>query len=348
MMRAARIARLLPGTLIGVEVVGNLAAPVGHLPTIGDFLPRLRHSVGKSCGGRRRPGGDAPPPCQTLLMRFANLLLVGVGLIGGSLGLAARRRGAAGRVVGVDRDPAALEQAIAEGILDEARADLDGAAAAADLVVVCTPVDSIPAQVLAAAAACRPGALLTDVGSTKAGIVEAVRGRLPPGVAFIGSHPLAGSEKHGPAHASADLFEGRLVVLTPAADADDNALARLRGFWQDLGARVRLMEAREHDRALALTSHLPHLLASALASALPPDLYELTATGFRDTTRLAAGNPALWTAIFRANREAVLDALDLFEDQLRRFRRAVAAGDEVSLNALLQVGKTVRDRLAPP
>jgi prephenate dehydrogenase len=281
-------------------------------------------------------------------MRFANLVLVGVGLIGGSIALAARRRGAAGRVVGVDRDPAALEHALAEGILDEARPDLAGAAAAADLVVVCTPVDHIPALVLAAAAACRPGTLLTDAGSTKAGIVEAVRGRLPPGVAFVGSHPLAGSEKHGPGHACADLFEGRLVVLTPSADADDGALSRLRGFWQTLGARVRLMEARAHDRALALTSHLPHLLASALAGALPPDLDELTATGFRDTTRLAAGNPTVWTAIFRANREALLDALDLFEAQLDRFRKAVAAGDEAALNALLQTGKTARGRLAPP
>jgi prephenate dehydrogenase len=280
-------------------------------------------------------------------MAFANLVLVGVGLIGGSVGLAARRRGLADRVVGVDRDPAALGQALAAGILDEACPDLARAAAGADLIVVCTPVDHIPARVLEAAAACRPGTLLTDVGSTKAGIVEAVRGRLPPGVAFVGSHPLAGSEKHGPAHARPNLFDGSLVVLTPAADADDNALSRLRGFWQGLGARVRLMEAREHDRALALTSHLPHLLASALAGVLPPDLYELTATGFRDTTRLAAGNPALWTAIFAANRDAVLDALDLFEDQLRRFRGALAAADEATLNALLQVGKTIRDRLPP-
>jgi prephenate dehydrogenase len=281
-------------------------------------------------------------------MRVANLVLVGVGLIGGSIGLAARRRGAAEHVVGVDRDPAVLEQALAAGILDEGRPDLAGAAAAADLVVVCTPVDHISDRVLEAAAVCRPGTLLTDVGSTKAGIVEAVRGRLPAGVAFVGSHPLAGSEKHGPGHARANLFEGRLVVLTPAADADDNALSRLRAFWQALGARVRLMEAREHDRALALTSHLPHLLASALAGTLPPDLYELTASGFRDTTRLASGNPALWTAIFAANRDAVLDALDLFEEQLRRLRRAVDEGDEASLNALLQVGKTVRDRLPPP
>jgi prephenate dehydrogenase len=280
-------------------------------------------------------------------MHVPTLALVGVGLIGGSIGLAARRRGVAGRVVGVDREPAVLDRAREAGILDEGTVELRRAAASADLIVVCTPVDLVAGQVIEAAGACRPGTLLTDVGSTKAAIVEAVRGRLPPGVAFVGSHPLAGSEKAGPEHARANLLDNRLVVLTPAPDTDEGALAGVRSFWQALGARVRLMEPGEHDRALALTSHLPHLLASALAGVLPPDLYELTATGFCDTTRLAAGRPALWTAIFAANAAAVLDALDAFEGQLARFRRALAAGDAAALNALLQLGKSVRDRLTP-
>jgi prephenate dehydrogenase len=281
-------------------------------------------------------------------MRVPTLALVGVGLIGGSIGLAARRRGVAERVVGVDRDPGVLECALAGGILDETVQEVAAAAARADLVVVCTPVDHIGAMVLAAAAACRPGAVLTDAGSTKAAIVEAVRGRLPPGVAFVGSHPLAGSEKHGPEHACADLLEGRLVVVTPTPQTGEAALAAVCGFWKALGARVRLMEAGEHDQALALTSHLPHLLASALAGTLPPDLYELTATGFRDTTRLASSSPALWTAIFQSNRDAVLATLAHFEEHLGRFRQALAAADAAALNALLQLGKTVRDRLAPP
>jgi prephenate dehydrogenase len=237
------------------------------------------------------------------------------------------------------------DHALAAGILDQAWDDPAAAARSADLVVVCTPVDHIPSGILAAASACRPGAVVTDVGSTKSAIVEAVRGGLPPGVGFVGSHPLAGSEKNGPEHARADLFDGRLVVLTPTPDSGEGPLAAVRSFWEALGARVRLMEAAEHDRALALTSHLPHLLASALASTLPPDLYELTATGFADTTRLASGNTALWTAIFQANREGVLAALDLFDETLARFRQALAAGDAAALNALLQLGKTVRDRL---
>jgi prephenate dehydrogenase len=273
------------------------------------------------------------------------LAIVGVGLLGASVGLAVRRRGLARRVLGVDRGPAVLEAALRRGAIDAPAADLAGAAAAADLVVVCTPVDRIAAQVLAAAAACRPGTLLTDVGSTKVTIVAAVRGRLPAGVVFVGGHPLAGSEKQGPEHADADLFLGRLVLLTPDGDPDDKALSRLTAFWEALGARVRVMDPADHDRALALTSHLPHLLASALAGVLPPDLADLTATGFRDTTRLARGDPALWSAIFEANPAAVLDALGRLERQLGRFRQALTDGDVAALAALLRQGKQVRDGL---
>jgi prephenate dehydrogenase len=281
-------------------------------------------------------------------MRLSTLALVGVGLMGGSIALAARRRGIAERLVGCDRSPAALDRALRDGILDEVYPQPADAAAAADLVVFCTPVDQIAEQVVAAAPHCRPGALLTDVGSTKAAIVRDVSGRLPAGVEFVGSHPLAGSEKHGPAHASAHLLEGRLVVVTPAADTSDNALTAITAFWSALGARVRAMGADAHDRAVALTSHLPHLVSSALAGVLPPDLAELTATGFRDTTRLAAGDPALWSAIFRANQAAMLDALERFDGRLREFRRALAASDAAALEALLGQGKKVRDDLSRP
>jgi prephenate dehydrogenase len=280
-------------------------------------------------------------------MRVSTLALVGVGLIGGSVGLAARRRGVGTRVVGFDRDRAALEQALARGILDEAAPDLAAAARAADLVVFCTPVDTIAAHVLAAAPACRPGSVLTDVGSTKAAIVRDLQGRLPAGVAFVGSHPLAGSEKNGPAFARADLFDDRLVVVTPMAPVDDRALSRVTAFWHSLGAAVRAMGPEEHDRALALTSHLPHLLASALAGVLPPEWAELTATGFRDTTRLAAGDPALWAAIFRSNQGSVLAALERLDGWLSRFRCALADGDTAALVELLRQGKAARDGLVP-
>ncbi len=278
-------------------------------------------------------------------MRINTLAIVGVGLIGGSIALAARRRDVAVRIVGIDQQPEALAHALRNGMLDDAHADLK-AAANADLVLFCTPVDGIAAQVLEVSTHCRPGTLLSDVGSTKAAILRDVADQLPPGIEFVGSHPLAGSEKHGPANASAHLLEDRLVIVTSGPGITDNALSQICSFWKALGARVQVMDADEHDRALALTSHLPHLLSSALAGVLPPQWYDRTATGFRDMTRLAAGQPTLWSAIFRSNQAHLLDALDRFEAQLRRFREALLQDDRATLEALLQLGKKVRDDLS--
>jgi cyclohexadieny/prephenate dehydrogenase len=277
------------------------------------------------------------------MFSIGKLTVVGVGLIGGSVALAARRRGVAARVVGVDCRPEALGRALDRGLLDEATGDLAAGVAGAEVVVFSTPVDHIAASVLAAAPHCRPGALLTDAGSTKAAILRELDGRLPPGVNFVGAHPLAGSEKQGPEHARANLFEGSLVVLTPLSP-DDNARFRARVFWEALGARAEIVGAEEHDRALALTSHLPHLAAAALAAVVPPELIRLTATGFRDTTRLASGDPALWAAIFLSNRAAVLAALEQLDGQLERFRQALTAADRERLEGLLREGKQVRDR----
>ena len=276
-------------------------------------------------------------------MPFDTLTLVGVGLVGGSVGLAARRRGVVRHVVGTDHNLDNLSRASASGILDRAAPDLADAVTGADLVVFCTPVDRIAEHVLAAAPHCRAGALLTDVGSTKAAIVRALDGRLPEGLAFVGGHPLAGSEKHGPDHADADLFEGRLVVLTPCGSGA--GMDQAADFWNALGARVRVMEADDHDRALALTSHLPHLAASALAGTVPLELLDLTATGFGDATRLAAGCPDVWTAIFHANRDALRAALDSYQDRLDLFRRALETGDRAVIEQLLVEGKRQRDAL---
>lgn len=265
--------------------------------------------------------------------------------MGGSVALAARRRGIAGRILGVDQQGAVLACACRTGLLDEGTLDLAAVAAQADMLVFCTPVNLIPSQVLAAAPVCRPGTLLTDVGSTKAGIVHEIQDRLPPGIAFVGSHPLAGSDRQGHEHADGRLFENRLVLVTPTDRTDSSAVERTVLFWQALGARVRLMDAEEHDRAVALTSHLPHLVSSALASVLPPELLPLTASGFRDTTRLAGASPALWRSIFQANLPAVLSALERFEHQLQRFRQALSRQDSAALEALLEQGKQIRDAL---
>jgi prephenate dehydrogenase len=210
-------------------------------------------------------------------------------------------------------------------------------------VVVCTPVERIVAHVREAAAACPEGSLITDAGSTKAQIVRELDGSLARGVRFIGSHPLAGGEKSGPAEADAKLFLDRLVVLTPTEQAHNGDVTELRGFWTALGARVIETSPEAHDQALAATSHLPHLLASALASATPEDLLPFTATGWADTTRIAAGDPELWTQIFLANRDNLLASLGRFQTQLSALRQAVQLEDRELLTTILTEAKRNRD-----
>ena len=279
-------------------------------------------------------------------MAIDTLTVVGVGLIGGSIGLAAKTRGVATRVVGVGRDERTLARAVAAGAIDTATTNLAEGVGAADLVVICTPVNRIANDVAAAVIAAPPRAVITDAGSTKGNIVRELHGRLPATAAhFVGSHPLAGSEKKGAANARPDLFVDRVVVVTPAVDTDLEAASVVELFWRQLGAIVVRMDPGEHDKALATTSHLPHAVASALAAATPTDWLALTAGGFRDSTRIAAGDPELWAAIFEANRDAVLVAADRFTDRLGEFRRVLAEGDHAGLVRWLAEGKKVRDAL---
>lgn len=291
--------------------------------------------------GGRSPMADARS--YNPFMLFDTLTIVGVGLIGGSIGQAARQRKLAGRIVGVGRHADSLQQAQSAGAIDSFTLDISAGVAAADLIVFCTPVDKIVKQVLQAASSCRKGAIITDAGSTKANIVRDLERSLPAGIQFVGSHPLAGSEKRGAENASPDLFDGRVTVVTKTSDTDLAALERVKTFWQGLGSVVRILDPESHDHALALTSHMPHLAASALAGILPAQWQPLTASGFRDTTRIAAGDPALWTAIFRQNALATCDALQRFTDRLGEFREAIMKDDEATLIELLSQGKRVRD-----
>ncbi len=274
-----------------------------------------------------------------------NLVIVGVGLIGGSIGLAVKERGLARHVRGLGRSLDSLRRARDLGVIDSCHTDPREACAAADFIVLCTPVDQIALQALAYAPLCPPGAILTDAGSTKARLVADIESALPSHAYFVGSHPLAGSEKRGPEFADARLFVDRWTVVTPTPRSNADAVERVKAFWIGLSSKVRTMNPQDHDRALALTSHLPHLLASALAGIVSPDLLPLTAGGFRDTTRIAAGDPGLWTAIFRQNDGAVLDSLALLEARCAEFRRAIEDDDAPRLETLLRDGKTLRDRL---
>ena len=274
--------------------------------------------------------------------------IVGVGLIGGSVGLALRSRKLAKSVVGTGSRSETLAAAQQLGAITSASAEVERAVAEAELIVVCAPVGDIVKQVCKIAPMCRPGALITDVGSTKASIVAenelaALSGTWARDVHFVGSHPLAGNEKKGPQFANADLFAGRTVVVTPTARTRAEDSAAIAQFWTSLGASVVEMPADEHDRAVAATSHLPHLVAAAIAGATPEQYVRLTASGWQDTTRISAGDPLLWRQIMLANRANLLASLDGFATLLANWRRALDAGDAVELERLLTEAKRIRD-----
>lgn len=286
------------------------------------------------------------------MKRWDTVAIVGVGLIGGSIGLDLLRRRLARRVVGIGRRQGTLRTAKRIGAVSSTTLDLQKGVAEAELVVVCTPVGRIAADVRAAAAACPPGALITDAGSTKEAIVAELdglaarrAGRLDDSVRFVGSHPLAGSEKNGPAAAVAGLFVDRTVIVTPAKATPAAAVSRVEEFWQALGARVVRMTAARHDAVVAAVSHVPHLVSSALAAATPEKLLPLAAGGWTDTTRIAAGDPELWTQIFRANRGRVLTVLARYEKVLASMRRALERGDGAALQRWLARAKRLRDAL---
>lgn len=279
------------------------------------------------------------------MRRFKSVAIVGVGLIGGSIGLALRARGMAEQVIGVGRRQATLRTARRVGAVTHTTVDLAKGVAEAELVVVCTPVGKIVEHVRQAAQHCPEGALLTDTGSTKEVIVAALDGSLPRGCRFLGGHPLAGSEKSGPAHANAELFEGRVAVLTPTKNTRAEDFDLLEAFWSGLGSVVIQMAPSEHDRALALTSHLPHAVSAALAATQAEPYFRLSGTGLLDATRLAGGDPRLWTQVFVANRANLLGALEKYLERLNALAAALRRGDAEALEAILTAAKRNRDAL---
>lgn len=274
--------------------------------------------------------------------RIGTLAILGVGLIGGSVGLAARARGIARRVVGVGRDLGRLDEARRLGAIDGGTTDLAEGVGEADIVVVCTPVDRIGADLVRLARFVPAGALLTDAGSTKRAIVAAAEADPGARARFVAAHPIAGSERQGVAFARADLFEGRACVLTPTPRTPPDRLDRARAFWSGLGSHLIEFDPAEHDARLALTSHLPHALAAGVASLVGPDLVPLAAGAYRDVTRVAGADAALWSAIFLENRPAVLDALDAFAGSLGAFRSALEAGDSSAIVAWWEAARSNR------
>ncbi|HEX4414433.1 MAG TPA: prephenate dehydrogenase/arogenate dehydrogenase family protein [Lacipirellulaceae bacterium] len=282
------------------------------------------------------------------MAEYDTVAIVGVGLIGGSIGLALRERKLAQKIIGIGRRQQTLDVARKLGAIDHGVTNLANGVSQAQLIIVATPVDTIAERVVQASAACPAAALITDAGSTKLSIVAAVDAGLAArrsGPRFVGSHPLAGDHRTGPEHARGDLFEDRVVVITPTEHTRPAAVTEISGFWESLGANIRSMKPSEHDAALAITSHLPHIVAIALAAATPTELLPLTAGGWRDTTRIAAADPELWGAIFTANRERVLEAIDQMDQVFGSLRESLEQGDNETLRQILETAaKRKRER----
>jgi prephenate dehydrogenase len=279
---------------------------------------------------------------------FGRLTLAGVGLIGGSLALAARAAGLVGEVVGIGRTEANLRVARERGIVDRIATDPAAAVAGADLVVLAVPVGACAGLAEAFRPHAAPGAVLTDVGSVKRGLVAALEARWSDPGLVVGGHPIAGSEAAGAAAARAELFHGRLCVLTPTARTRPAVLARVRALWEGVGARVEEMDARTHDELLARVSHLPHLVAYALVDALAGarvdgrSVLAYAGGGLRDTTRIAGSLAELWGDIALANAGPLRAALTEFRAALDRLEALITAGDAAGLGAALEAARTVR------
>lgn len=278
--------------------------------------------------------------------RLSRLCVVGLGLLGGSVVRGARARGMVGEIVAVGRTPATLARARAESVIDVGTPDLAAGVRGADLVVLCTPVGALPGLVRAAWPHLGPGAVLTDVGSVK-GVVVTTADACEPrdGAAFVGGHPMAGSEQSGFDAADPDLFEGQLTLLTPTARTPDSAVTRVTAFWERLGSHVRQLPPEAHDRDVAAVSHLVHLAAYGLVASAGDEALELAGPGFADTTRVAASPEALWTDIFRENRPALLTALERYRAVLSGWEVFIREGRWEALEAALARARAARDKL---
>ena len=268
---------------------------------------------------------------------------MGVGLLGGSVGLACPAAGLTAVRVGIGRRRASLNRALRYDAVDEITLSFARGLKGAQLVILATPIGKFEPLLEKMAPHLEPGTVVTDVGSTKAHVVRQAERLLPAHCRFVGSHPVAGSEQTGVEYARADLFDGAVVFVTPTRSSGRVATHLVRDFWRVLGARVRTLTPEQHDEVLGRVSHLPHALASLLIC-MTADSLDAAGPGMMDTTRIASGDPGLWRDIFGTNRQPVINALDDFARQLRQFRQLLAADDRAGIERLLAAAKRRRDR----
>ena len=284
---------------------------------------------------------------------FRRLTLLGVGLIGSSIARIARQRGdIAAEVVVNARSRQTLDRVVQLGIADRVELDPAEAVKGADCVMLCAPVGAFADLAARIAPHLAPGAVLTDVGSTKQSVIRDVGPLVPPGVHFVPAHPIAGTEYSGPDAGFVELFQGRWTLLTPVPGTDEEAIAKVEELWQRCGAQTERMEPAHHDRVLAIVSHLPHLIAFTicgtaddLADESRQEVVNFAASGFRDFTRIAASDPVMWRDVFLNNREALLEMLQRFMEDAQAMARAVRWGDAAYIEDKVERGRKIRRSL---
>jgi len=281
------------------------------------------------------------------LGKLQRLTIIGVGLLGGSIGLAIKARNPRVRIAGVGRRRESLEAALKVGAIDEAHLDAIPAVTGSDLVILATPVGAFEDYLRLIRPVLSPKAMVTDVGSTKAAVVHSAERILGKGGPFVGSHPMAGSEHKGPAYARADLLASATCIVTPTRFTPPALVRRAVRFWGELGMHVVRMDPAAHDRAVANVSHLPHVLAGLLMMLPGKGQLTISSGGFRDATRMAAGDPEMWRDIILTNRRAILDAVDAFDESLMHLRDLVQIGDASGIERFLTAAKNRRDRRLP-
>jgi prephenate dehydrogenase len=285
-------------------------------------------------------------------VRWKRITLIGVGLLGGSLGLALKQRRLAGSVVGFVRRAASVREVVQAGAVDEATRDLATAVAGSDLIILCTPIAQMRPLMMRMQPSLERGAIITDVGSVKGSVVHDLESPARQvGAHFVGSHPMAGAEKTGVAAARADLFSGAVCVVTPSLTAAPVAVRKVEQLWRSLGARLLRLTPELHDQLVSRSSHLPHLVASQLAHYVldpghPARQLSLCANGFRDTTRIASSSPEMWRDIVLANRRNLVGALDAFARELRNLRRLLQSEDGDAISRFFRQASERRDRWA--
>ena len=280
---------------------------------------------------------------------FNRVAFIGIGLIGSSLARVLKRDGLAGEIVCATRTEATAKTALDLGIVDAAGTNAAEAARDADLVVLCAPVGATAAIAEAIGPNLKAGAVVTDVGSVKEPVIAAIRPHLPEGVHLVPGHPIAGTEHSGPQAGFAELFQNHWCILTPEPGTDSDAVAKVTKMWQAAGMTVECMDAHHHDRVLAITSHLPHLIAFAIvgtANDMEDDtkreVIKFCAGGFRDFTRIAASDPVMWRDIFTTNKDAVLDILGRFNDDLAQLQEAIKSDDGKTLEDWFSNAREIR------